>query len=69
MLQSRLLTPRQLADILGIALPTLYKITSQDETLPRIYIRGGAMRFNPKEVRAWIKKQPRRRKNNGRAEQ
>ena len=57
---NRLLTVRQLADLLGVSPSWVYKRTFMDE-IPRLYLNNGALRFDPLAIARWIKSQPPRR--------
>ncbi|WP_447983826.1 helix-turn-helix domain-containing protein [Nitrospira sp. Nam74] len=53
-LPTRLLTPAQTAEYLGIKLPTLYTMCSQ-RRIP--YVKVGRLnKFDPKQLESWIAK-------------
>lgn len=54
----RLLTPGELAQILGISVQTVYNRCSTGGSLPRVVYVGRLPRFVESEVVAWIRKLP-----------
>ena len=50
---SRLLTTREMADMLGVSTETVLRWTRRHE-LPAIRLPGGAIRFREAEVEAWL---------------
>lgn len=49
----RLLTARELADVLGLSVETILRWVRQGK-LPAIRLPGGAIRFREVEVEAWL---------------
>jgi excisionase family DNA binding protein len=60
----KLLTPSQLADIIGIRLGTVYSWLSRGVDIPHVKI-AGTVRFREKAVMDWLlqKERERRRRN------
>jgi excisionase family DNA binding protein len=57
----RLLTPCQLADILGVRPGTVYSWLSRGVDIPHVKI-GGTVRFREKAIEAWILEREREKK-------
>jgi len=53
----KLLSPKQLADALGIAEQTIYNRHSKGGNLPPLLKVGNLLRFKPSEVDAWLEAQ------------
>jgi excisionase family DNA binding protein len=49
----RLLTAREVADLINVSTETILRWTRRGE-LPAIRLPGGAIRFRPAEVDAWL---------------
>jgi len=60
----KLLTPAQLADILGVRIGTVYSWLSRGISIPHVKI-AGTVRFREKAVMDWLieKEQERKRRN------
>jgi excisionase family DNA binding protein len=52
-MNGRLLTARQLADLLGVSVETVLRWTRRGD-LPAIRLPGGALRYRGAELDAWI---------------
>lgn len=50
----RLLTPKDLAEITGLALQTIYNRRSNGGSLPICLNMDGRLRFRPRDVDAWL---------------
>lgn len=60
----KLLTPSQLADIIGIRLGTVYSWLSRGVDVPHVKI-GGTIRFREKAIQDWLlKKEQEKKKSN-----
>lgn len=55
-LPERYLTPVDLADLLGVAVETVYQWRRKD-TGPRGFRVGRHLRFDPEDVRVWVSAQ------------
>lgn len=55
----RLLTPKQAAERLGLAVQTLAKRRCSGDS-PEFYKIGAAVRYDAEKIEAWLEKQPRR---------
>ena len=52
--QENLLTPKSLAEMLGVSLQTIYRWSSE-ASIPKLKIRG-SIRFRPSEINKWLEK-------------
>ena len=52
-----LLSPVQLAAMLGISVQTVYNRRTRGESMPTCVKLGGLVRYHPKDVRAWLSMQ------------
>lgn len=52
-----LLSPVQLAAMLGISVQTIYNRRARGESMPTCVKLGGLVRYHPEDVRAWLSKQ------------
>lgn len=52
-----LLSPVQLAAMLGISVQTIYNRRTRGESMPTCVKLGGLVRYHPEDVRAWLKRQ------------
>lgn len=52
-----LLSPVQLATLLGISVQTVYNRRTRGDTLPPCLKVGGMVRYRPEEVRLWLTSQ------------
>ena len=50
----RLLTPRDLADMTGLAVQTIYNRHSNGSSLPACLMLGRLLRFRQQDVDAWL---------------
>ncbi|WP_419342280.1 helix-turn-helix transcriptional regulator [Achromobacter sp. PD1] len=53
-----LLSPLQLAAMLGISVQTIYNRRTRGESMPPCVKLGGLIRYHPEDVRAWLGRQP-----------
>ena len=51
---SRILRPRQLAELLGISLPTLYRWLKRDGFPPKLRLGPGVVGWREEDVRSWL---------------
>lgn len=52
-----LLSPVQLAAMLGISVQTIYNRRTRGESMPTCVKLGGLVRYHPEDVRAWLNRQ------------
>lgn len=52
-----LLSPVQLAAMLGISVQTIYNRRTRGESMPICVKLGGLVRYHPEDVRAWLNRQ------------
>lgn len=52
-----LLSPVQLAAMLGISVQTVYNRRTRGESMPICVKLGGLVRYHPEDVRAWLSRQ------------
>ncbi|WP_144636092.1 helix-turn-helix domain-containing protein [Bordetella genomosp. 13] len=52
-----LLSPVQLATLLGISVQTIYNRRTRGDTLPPCMKVGGMVRYHPEDVRTWLTSQ------------
>ncbi|WP_083447402.1 helix-turn-helix transcriptional regulator [Achromobacter spanius] len=52
-----LLSPVQLAAMLGISVQTIYNRRTRGESMPTCVKLGGLVRYHPEDVRAWLSRQ------------
>lgn len=52
-----LLSPVQLAAMLGISVQTIYNRRARGESMPTCVKLGGLVRYHPDDVRAWLSRQ------------
>jgi predicted DNA-binding transcriptional regulator AlpA len=49
-----LLTPRQLAEVLGLSVQTLYNRRSNGASMPPAILIGNKVRYRPRDVERWL---------------